>query len=1706
MTMKSRSAQRSSRALRPRLLAVAVASCFAIHTAWALPTGAQVVAGSASIQQSGNVLSVTNTPGTILNWQAFSVAPLETARFLQQNSLSAVLNRVTGPNASAILGALQSNGKVYLLNPNGILFGAGAQVDVQGLVASTLRMSDQDFLAGRLTFTAGNGAGDVRNEGIIRAGGNVYFVAPNIENSGIIRSSRGEVLLAAGREVNLVDGAHPDIQVVVSAPGDKAVNLGEIAAGRISVFGSLVQQKGIASADTVEVDEKGRIVFRASQQLNVDAGSRTTANGAAGGTVTLQSAGDSYVSGTVEAIGGQGTGGTISALGNRVAVTDNALLDASGEAGGGRILVGGDYQGNNPAVQNATVTWFGPDATLRADATKVGAGGTVIVWADDTTRAFGGISARGGVDGGNGGFVETSGHYLETTGIRLDIGQGGTWLLDPYNITIGAADITNTSSGTDPITYTGTASNSAVAASAINTVLNTGTSVIVDTAGAGSDAGDITVSAGISKAEGADASLTLRAARNITVGAVAISSTSGKLNVTLQADADGVGGGAITLQAGSSIVSYGGNIMLGGGPDPATGFAIGVPGVSNGAGISITQSTLDAGAGNLTLRGKGATGVTDGYPDGIQIGDASGATTVLSGANISILGYGGTTSGTAATNQTAEGIWISESGTGVITLSATQGMSLAGYGGSASYGGVLASDLTDAHGININGASLSAGTTLSLWGEGGISSRNYESGVVLNGASLTANGASLNLMGKEGLGSYPYGAGIWLVGGNTLDADATSAGVVNLKGSSVVVGNSGPNVLYGGATGGVRIETDWLETAAESPAVYYGGWIEIVPASARPITLNGDAPVYGNELNIDASTMVSLANSPAGIIRIGDTVNTGTLTVSGVSNFGATKTVHLRSTGAITQASSSAVFTAGGLAVTSLGDVGLNTAANSVATLAGSVNGSGTEHFYYHGAGDFIVGTVDGVSGIGIANFPNYTAGSTSGVIGLLSNAGGNITQTSSGILGGAAVWASTSAGFINLSTVANPTGIIAGSASDYFSYRSANPIKVASVTVGGSSYAGITAPNRISLESTSSISQDAGANLLTATYGSFLAGTIVSLGNTGNSLVNIAGNAYGGFTYAGGSFTAGKSIAGGVTDVIGATDTLNLESSGTLTVYGGLTGATGVNILATGVDFGATSTLTATNGNISIFTNGLTIGSRPITASGTGGGVHIAPKTVGSIEVTTYGGTCTSSPMLCIADSLGTIVTPQLSLGHEGTGSGIGPLGEVLPITTNIVVNAPINRGAGNLYLLGSGNVSQNITTGTLAAGLLGVHTGGSIQLQNSANTVAAVVMGAGSDIALKTASSTGLTIASIIPFDEANTYSGVKSTTGSVTLNASAGGIAVTHPILASTGVYLTSYGNIVGGSITAGSTLQVTSTNGGIGEFGVPLLTSVDMIGIAYGSGIINILNGKGLLIPGNNTFQSLSGNIYLVALGPLTVDGYIQAPAGNISLTALNDNALTLNSGSSLLVNTSGMVALAGGTVSSNGTINVTPTITQTYIPPPPPPPTVDACIANPALAGCTAVLPPLADCTANPALPGCSAVLPPIAICTAAPETPGCSAVLPPLADCTANPALPGCSAVLPPIAICTAAPETPGCSAVLPPLADCTANPALPGCSAVLPPLADCATTPTLPGCSAVLPPIAICLTTPTAPGCSAVLPPIAVCTTAPATPGCSVV
>ena len=201
--------------------------------ALAQPIGAAVVAGQAQVLSSGANTLITQTSNkAIINWQDFSVASGATVQFNQPGTSAITLNRVTGAGVSAIDGAIRSNGQVWLLNPNGILIGNGASINVGSLLATTSDIANQDFLAGRYNFSGGNGA--IANSGAIQAssGGSVVLSAPNVTNRGLIRARAGHVVLA-GTDTFTVDfnGDHLlSYAVGASSKTGRVTNSGKISA------------------------------------------------------------------------------------------------------------------------------------------------------------------------------------------------------------------------------------------------------------------------------------------------------------------------------------------------------------------------------------------------------------------------------------------------------------------------------------------------------------------------------------------------------------------------------------------------------------------------------------------------------------------------------------------------------------------------------------------------------------------------------------------------------------------------------------------------------------------------------------------------------------------------------------------------------------------------------------------------------------------------------------------------------------------------------------------------------------------------------------------------------------------------------------------------------------------------------------------------------------------------------------------------------------------------------------------------------------------------------------------------------------------------------------------------------------------------------------------------------------------------------------
>ncbi len=638
------------------------------------PAGGVVVHGAAEFGEDlGGHLSIfQGSDKAIINWESFSISPGELTQFQQPGPESAALNRVVTGNPSAIHGALRANGKILLVNPNGVVVGPAGSVDTNGFVASTLNVSDAEFLAGGdLNFSGPSEAG-VENYGRINAvGGDVFLIGKHVVNAGSISASNGRVGLAAGSDVllaaepdangeqvfvrptpggvgsgtgisntGIIQGASVELKahgnmyalainnggtiratgvtrsggsVFLVAEGGRIDNTGIIEAtlpngdgGRIVIdggAGGLVNAGGQILAEAIgggtggsvtilgeEIYVPGGAVISANggtggtvqiganpfsnvpgeaEALSVDIapGSSVSANGltGAGGQVTIsggdagvvtvggevsatsdeadggevhvkghdvtasststinvsggQNGGGAYitadgqliaagivmargvngtggrinldsgpngsteVTGTLDAVGGGGNGGQVIVEGNEVTVGSSAVIDASGETGGGTVAIGGGFQGKDSEIRNSQSTTVEAGARIRADAAGSGKGGVVVVWSDGDTLFQGDISAQG-INGG--GLVEVSGKqrlgFDGTVSTLASDGPAGLVLLDPTNGTIS-------SGGDDP---TGDPFN--INNENLSALLDQGNDVIVSTSfGPPGDSGDLDV-------------------------------------------------------------------------------------------------------------------------------------------------------------------------------------------------------------------------------------------------------------------------------------------------------------------------------------------------------------------------------------------------------------------------------------------------------------------------------------------------------------------------------------------------------------------------------------------------------------------------------------------------------------------------------------------------------------------------------------------------------------------------------------------------------------------------------------------------------------------------------------------------------------------------------------------------------------------------------------------------------------------------------------------------------------------------------------------------------------------------------------------------------------------------------------------------------------------------------------------------------------
>lgn len=624
----------------------------------AAPSGGVVTAGSASISSSGVTTTINQASNkAAINWQSFGIASGETVRFVQPSASSIALNRVIGSDASAIYGTLSANGQVFLINPNGILFAPGAQVNVAGLVASTLNISDSDFLNGNYRFSKDGQAGSVVNQGNITANnGYVAFLGPQVKNEGIVAA-----------------------KVIGMTAGDK---------------------------------------------------------------VSLDFNGDSLLKLTVD---------TVAA--NASASNSGSLL-----ADGGTVLMS---TGTKDALLSTVVNNSG----LIQARTVSNQSGTIIL--EGGSANIGGTLDASAPNGGNGGFIETSGaHVTMAPGLHVTTlapqGQTGTWLIDPLDFTVAA-------SGGD---MTGATVSSWLAAN----------NVIIQTTAAGSSASNGTDN--VSGATGTAGNININ--DTITWATGTTLTLSAYNNIYINRSITNTGAGSLALEYGQKAVSAGNT----------SAYAINAP-VNLTAGQHFSTKLGSNGAVNAftVITSLGAAGSTTGtdlqgingnlggkYFLGADI-DASGTIAWNSGAGFAPIGSQSSafTGSFDGGGHTISGLTINRPGQGNVGLFGfTYGATLANVG------------LTS---LNVNGGSYVGGLVGYSFGTSGIISNSYAAGSVkgsswVGGLLGSGNGSISSSYATGSVTGDAYVGGLVGSGSGSISSSYATGSVT---GEAVVGGLAGYN-------------------------------------------------------------------------------------------------------------------------------------------------------------------------------------------------------------------------------------------------------------------------------------------------------------------------------------------------------------------------------------------------------------------------------------------------------------------------------------------------------------------------------------------------------------------------------------------------------------------------------------------------------------------------------------------------------------------------------------------------------------------------------------------------------------------------------------------------------------------------------------------------------------------------------------------------
>ncbi|MBJ2158917.1 two-partner secretion domain-containing protein [Variovorax sp. IB41] len=826
---RQRSAQHRGLKLRPLAISLLCAG-LSPAIAQVLPTGFLPIAGGVTMTQSGAVMNINQPLARgIANWQTFSIGAGGVVNIAQPNASSVLLNRVTGNELSTIAGQLNANGRVILVNPNGVMFSQGATVNVGGLIASTLALttSDKSFMDGatKLTFErADANSAAVRNLGNITAtgGGEVVLMGAAVGNgsTGTITADNGTVALASGRKITL------------DLVGDGLTNL--VIAPDAMATSAAVGNSGTIQADGGRVALVGSSVTVGELVVNQTGTVRARSIGTRNGEIFLGGGRDNQVAmtgGTLDATGAAAgeRGGTIRIAAGQVkleATTEGppALLDASGQAGGGTVTV----RGYDVALSSGSA--------LRASATGEGAGGTIDVGTatgqvladglaaparESHAQVFGELSARG-AGSGKGGAITTKADGLRIGDARVDAGGGangggnGSWRIDTPT---GSLEVANAAdiAAFDPA-FPDLEPGARVHAGSVGNALGRGTDVTLASGAIGDQRG-VLFGEGVQvvKQEGGTATLRVDSAGNIRMdNGSSIVSKQGALHVDFNADSTG----AIAARAADPA-----QISVSGG-DPNFG-------ADYAGAIRLTGATIDANGGNIRFFGQGdaingrAVGGSSSHSDeqwiaGVYLSESTLATNA--GGIVSLRGQGrswvATDDGGNPRFSSSEGValWYSTvkaDGTGTVSVDGVGGVG--GNGVNVGYGSTVAATGGD---VTLTGRGTDWTTDMpvgSIFSQTGVDISSNASVLAGGDVRITGTGGNLDAMRQStafaGANRFAGSSSGVFIGGNVTAGNGRRIDITGKAGGEGFTANldtGGAIVITpdGSSAWGVQVSTD----------------------------------------------------------------------------------------------------------------------------------------------------------------------------------------------------------------------------------------------------------------------------------------------------------------------------------------------------------------------------------------------------------------------------------------------------------------------------------------------------------------------------------------------------------------------------------------------------------------------------------------------------------------------------------------------------------------------------------------------------------------------------------------------------------------------------------------------------------------------------------------------------------------------------------